>query len=115
MREDIRQYLEVKDQYPEAIVLVQSPDQRFYEAFFDGARPLIKHLEMIGTRMKSGAKELGRVRVAGFSVQSLHKYLDRLPQQGEVVIAEGKGAISVHPHQLPALVVEELPLPKSVG
>ena len=34
MSGDMRQYLEVKEQYPEAIVLVQSPAQRFYEAFF---------------------------------------------------------------------------------
>ncbi|PSR19297.1 hypothetical protein C8255_02955, partial [filamentous cyanobacterium CCP3] len=46
MPSDMRQYLEVKEQYPDAIVLVQSPDQRFYEAFFEGARPLIEHLEM---------------------------------------------------------------------
>ncbi|PSN14596.1 hypothetical protein C7293_10960, partial [filamentous cyanobacterium CCT1] len=52
MPSDMRQYLEVKDQYPDAIVLVQSPDQRFYEAFFEGARPLIEHLEMIGTSME---------------------------------------------------------------
>ncbi|WP_052050817.1 strawberry notch C-terminal domain-containing protein [Leptolyngbya sp. KIOST-1] len=107
MPSDLRQYLAVKEQYPDAIVLVQSPDQRFYEAFFQGARPLIEHLEMIGTSMESGVKELGRVRVAGFPVQSLHKYLDRLPQHGEVVIAEGEGAIAVHPHQPPALTVEK--------
>ncbi|MGG6240971.1 DUF6908 domain-containing protein [Nodosilinea sp. AN01ver1] len=109
MPSDMRQYLEVKDQYPDAIVLVKSPDQRFYEAFLDGARPLIEHLEMIGTSMESGVKELGRVRMAGFPVQSLHKYLDRLTQQGEVVIVEGEGAIAVHPHQSLALVVEEPP------
>ncbi|PSR19301.1 hypothetical protein C8255_02775 [filamentous cyanobacterium CCP3] len=116
MPTDMRQYLEVKDQYPEAIVLVKSPDQRFYEAFFEGARPLIEHLEMIGTSMESGVKELGRVRVAGFPVQSLHKYLDRLTQHGEVVIVDGDGAIAVHPHQPPALVVEEPtpPDPKTV-
>jgi hypothetical protein len=99
MPSDMRQYLEVKDQYPKAIALVKSPDQRFYEAFFEGARPLIEHLEMIGTSMESGVKELGRVPVAGFPVESLHKYLDRLTQQGEVVIVDGEGAISVHPHQ----------------
>jgi len=91
MREDIRQYLEVKEQYPDAIVLVKSPDQQFYEAFFEGARPLMEHLEMIGTSMESGVKELGRVQAAGFPVQSLHKYLDRLAQQGDVVIVEGEG------------------------
>ncbi|MBE9112041.1 strawberry notch C-terminal domain-containing protein, partial [Nodosilinea sp. LEGE 07298] len=101
MPSDMRQYLEVKEQYPDAIVLVQSPDQRFYEAFFDGARPLIKHLEMIGTSMESGMKELGRVPVAGFPVGSLHKYLDRLAQQGDVVIVDGEGAIAIHPHYSP--------------
>jgi hypothetical protein len=109
MPSDMRQYLAVKEQYPDAIVLVKSPDQRFYEAFFDGARPLIEHLEMIGTSMESRVKELGRVPVAGFPVESLHKYLDRLTQQGEVVIADGKGAIAVHPHHPPDLVVEEPP------
>ncbi|WP_155523992.1 DUF6908 domain-containing protein [Nodosilinea nodulosa] len=98
MPSDMRQYLEVKEQYPDAIVLVKSPDQRFYEAFFEGARPLMEHLEMIGTSTESGVKELGRVRVAGFPVGSLHKYLDRLAQHGEVVIAEGEGAIAIHPH-----------------
>jgi predicted RNA methylase len=112
MPSDMRQYLEVKDQYPDAIVLVKSPDQRFYEAFFEGARPLIEHLEMIGTSMESGVKELGRVRVAGFPVQSLHKYLDRLTQHGEVVIVDGEGAIAIHPHQPSALVVEEPALPE---
>lgn len=91
MPSDMRQYLEVKEQYPGAIVLVQSPDQRFYEAFFEGARPLMEHLEMIGTSMESGVKELGRVRVAGFPVQSLHKYLDRLTQQGRWLLPRGRG------------------------
>jgi hypothetical protein len=99
MPSDMRQYLAVKDQYPDAIVLVKSPDQRFYEAFFEGAQPLIEHLEMIGTSMESGVKELGRVRAAGFPVGSLHKYLDRLTRQGKVVIAEGEGAIALHLHQ----------------
>ncbi|MBE9137389.1 strawberry notch C-terminal domain-containing protein, partial [Nodosilinea sp. LEGE 07088] len=112
MPSDMRQYLEVKDQYPDAIVLVKSPDQRFYEAFFEGARPLIEHLEMIGTSMESGVKELGRVRVAGFPVESLHKYLDKLAQQGEVVIADLEGAIAVYPHQPPALALEEPPQPE---
>lgn len=112
MPSDMRQYLEVKEQYPGAIVLVQSPDQRFYEAFFEGARPLMEHLEMIGTSMESGVKELGRVRVAGFPVQSLHKYLDRLTQQGEVVIAEGEGAIALHPQQPTESTLEEsAPIP----
>ncbi|WOD39884.1 strawberry notch C-terminal domain-containing protein [Nodosilinea sp. E11] len=109
MPSDIRQYLEVKDQYPDAIVLVQSPDQRFYEAFFEGARPLIEHLEMIGTSMESGVKELGRVPVAGFPVGSLHKYLDKLTQQGEVVIAELEGAIAIHPHHPPEPTALEEP------
>lgn len=109
MPSDMRQYLEVKEQYPDAIVLVKSPDDRFYEAFFDGAQPLIEHLEMIGTSMESGVKELGRVRVAGFPVGSLHKYLDRLTRQGEVVIAEGEGAIALHPHQLPEPTAIEEP------
>ncbi|MBW4653793.1 MAG: strawberry notch C-terminal domain-containing protein [Kaiparowitsia implicata GSE-PSE-MK54-09C] len=111
MPSDMRQYLEVKEQYPDAIVLVKSPDQRFYEAFFDGARPLIEHLEMIGTSMESGIKELGRVPVAGFPVGSLHKYLDRLTQQGEVVIAEGEGegAIAIHPHHPPEPTAREEP------
>jgi hypothetical protein len=112
MPSDMRQYLEVKEQYPDAIVLVKSPDQRFYEAFFEGARPLIEHLEMIGTSIESGVKELGRVPVAGFPVESLHKYWDRLTQHGEVVIAELEGAITVHPHQPLPLVVEEVPPPE---
>ncbi len=106
---DMRQYLDVKDQYPDAIVLVQSPDQRFYEAFFEGAQPLMEHLEMIGTSTESGVKELGRVRVAGFPVKSLHKYLDRLAQHGEVVIAEGEGAITIHPHHPPEPTALEEP------
>jgi hypothetical protein len=109
IREDIRQYLEVKDQYPEAIVLVKSPDQQFYEAFFEGAQPLMEHLEMIATRVESGVKEMGRVLAAGFPVRSLHKYLDMLTQHGEVVIAEGEGAIAIHPHQLPEPTTLEAP------
>ncbi len=108
MWEDIQQYLEVKEQYPDAIALVKSPDQRFYEAFFEGTQPLIEHLEMIGTSMESGVKKLGRVPVAGFPVQNLHKYLDRLTQQQEVVIVDGEGAIAVHTHHPPEPILEEL-------
>lgn len=75
---------------------------------------MIEHLEMIGTSMDSRVKELDRVPVAGFLVGSLHKYLDRLIQQGEVVIAELEGAIAVHPHQPLAQIVEEPPPPEPV-
>lgn len=109
MPSDMRQYLEVKDQYPEAIVLVKSPDQQFYEAFFEGAQPLMEHLEMIATRVESGVEKMGRVLAAGFPVRSLNKYLDKLTQHGEVVIAEREGAIAIHPHQLPEPTAIEEP------
>ncbi|MFH7244172.1 MAG: hypothetical protein ACHWZW_15145 [Spirulina sp.] len=38
MRADLRQYLDVQAQHPEAIILVKSPDLRFYKAFLEGVQ-----------------------------------------------------------------------------
>jgi hypothetical protein len=99
MRADLRQYLDVQAQHPEAIILVKSPDLRFYEAFLEGVQPLTEHLELIATRVASGVPVLGQVPVAGFPAERLPQYLETLTQHGAVAVAEGDGSISVHPHQ----------------
>lgn len=99
MRADLRQYLDVQAQHPEAIILVKSPDLRFYEAFLEGVQPLTEHLELIATRVASGVPVLGQVPVAGFPAERLPQYLETLTQHGAVAVAEGNGSISVHPHQ----------------
>jgi hypothetical protein len=78
---DIRGYMEFKDQHLDALVLVQTSDQRFYETFFEDAQQLGQALELILTSKESGIPEVGRVVAAGFPVKSLDKYLELLRQR----------------------------------
>jgi len=114
---DIRGYMEFKDQHLDALVLVQTSDQRFYETFFEDAQQLGQTLELILTSKESGIPEVGRVVAAGFPVKSLDKYLEPLRERGAVVLVDKDSQPVVYSQRVAASVeveAESLPEPESV-
>ncbi|MEE2656615.1 MAG: DNA mismatch repair protein MutS [Chloroflexota bacterium] len=80
-----RQYLEIKKQNPDAIVLFRLGD--FYETFDDDARTAAGVLEITLTGRDMG--KAGRVPMAGVPAQALEVYLARLIKRGyKVAICE---------------------------
>jgi len=80
-----RQYLRVKEQHPEAIVLFRLGD--FYETFDEDARVASRELDIVLT-----AREMGKgnkVPMAGIPYHALENYLGRLVGRGyKVAICE---------------------------
>jgi DNA mismatch repair protein MutS len=70
----IRQYLEIKKQYPDAILFFRLGD--FYEMFFDDARLASRELEITLTGREGGAKE--RVPMCGIPYHASDTYIARL-------------------------------------
>jgi hypothetical protein len=97
--DDIRGYMGFKDQHLDALVLVQTSDQRFYETFFEDAQQLGQTLELILTSKESGIPEVGRVVAAGFPVKSLDKYLEPLRERGAVVLVDKDGQPVIYSQQ----------------
>ena len=108
---DVQQYLAVKDQHPDAVVLVQTSDRRFYETFFDDAKQLAQTLDLILTSQPATAPNAERIPAAGFPVKSLEKYLEPLRQVSAVAISDLDGAITVHTQREDEAVFEEAPTP----
>ncbi|MGF1523285.1 MAG: strawberry notch C-terminal domain-containing protein [Leptolyngbyaceae cyanobacterium] len=108
---DVQQYLAVKEQHPDVLVLVQTSDRRFYEAFFDDAKQLAQTLDLILTSQTPTALNTERIPAAGFPVQSLAKYLEPLRQVSAVAIADIDGAIAVHTQQADQPIIEDAPTP----
>jgi DNA mismatch repair protein MutS len=81
----IAQYLALKEQYPEALLLARVGD--FYEAYGDDAEDLAQSLHIICTSKEAG--KAGRIAMAGVPYHSVDSYLARLMRQRRVVaIAE---------------------------
>ena len=76
-----RQYLRIKQDYPDAIVLFRLGD--FYETFDDDARLASRELDIVLT-FKSMGKNL-KVPLAGIPAHSLESYLARLIKKGHRV------------------------------
>ena len=69
-----RQYLELKRQYPDALLLVRMGD--FYETFDEDARTMARVLDIVLTSRDVGGG--GRAPLAGIPYRSLESYLGRL-------------------------------------
>ncbi len=69
-----RQYLQIKKQYQDAILLFQLGD--FYEAFDEDARVIAKELEIVLTSREMGKSN--RVPMAGIPYHALENYLAKL-------------------------------------
>ena len=95
MTEIRRQYLKIKQSYPEAIVLFRLGD--FYETFDEDAKLTSRLLEITLTSREMGKGQ--RIPMAGIPYHALDSYLARLVGRGyKVAICEqltppGKGLI----------------------
>ncbi|MGJ3250727.1 MAG: DNA mismatch repair protein MutS [Elainellaceae cyanobacterium] len=74
-----QQYVDVKDQYPHAIVLYRIGD--FFETFFQDAIAVSRELELVLTSKEAG-KEIGRVPLAGIPHHALERYCAQLVEKG---------------------------------
>ncbi|MEJ2208491.1 MAG: DNA mismatch repair protein MutS [Anaerolineae bacterium] len=85
-----RQYLQIKKQYPEAIVLFRLGD--FYETFDDDAKIVAQVCDIVLTSRPVGKKQ--RVPLAGVPYHAVEGYLARLIQAGhKVAIVEQVGDV----------------------
>src|SRR5579885_2084349 len=89
-----RQYLQIKSQYPDAILLYQVGD--FYETFDEDATITARELQIVLTSRSYGDE---RVPLAGIPLHALDNYVGKLIQRGyRVAICEqvgegGKGVV----------------------
>nr|WP_237073411.1 DNA mismatch repair protein MutS [Prosthecochloris sp. GSB1] len=74
----MRQYLEVKDRYPEFLLLFRVGD--FYESFFDDARRVSEALNIVLTRRSNGST--ADIPMAGFPHHACEGYIARLVKKG---------------------------------
>lgn len=74
----IRQYLEIKEQYPDMLIFYRIGD--FYEMFFNDALVASKELEIVLTGKDAGVEE--RVPMCGVPYHSVTGYLDTLTAKG---------------------------------
>lgn len=82
----IQQYLEIKRQYQDAIVLYRLGD--FYETFFEDAVTMSRELEITLTGRDAGSV-LGRIPLAGVPAKSVDSYLEKLVEKNiKVAICE---------------------------
>ena len=85
------QYLELKRQHPDALLLFRMGD--FYESF-DGDAETCASLLGIALTSRPMGKEEGRIPLAGIPHQSLERHLERLVAAGQrVAIAEQVGPV----------------------
>ena len=78
-----RHYVEVKEQYPHALLLYRVGD--FFECFFQDAVTISRELELVQTS-KEGGKELGRVAMTGVPHHALERYSTMLVEKGYAVV-----------------------------
>ena len=79
------QYLEIKKEYPDALVLFRSGD--FYELFFDDAKTASRELELVLTGKNAGVDE--RIPMCGVPHHAVTAYIDKLIKRGyKVAIVE---------------------------
>ncbi|HEV2579927.1 MAG TPA: DNA mismatch repair protein MutS [Ktedonobacteraceae bacterium] len=84
-----RQYLQMKSQYPDAILLYQVGD--FYETFDEDAVVAARVLQIVLTKRAYGEE---RVPLAGIPLHALDNYVGKLVQQGyKVAICDQVGEV----------------------
>jgi DNA mismatch repair protein MutS len=75
-------YVEVKEQYPNALLFYRVGD--FFECFFQDAVTIARELELVQTS-KEGGKELGRVAMTGVPHHAVERYSTILVEKGYAV------------------------------
>lgn len=82
----IQQYLEIKRQYQDAILLYRLGD--FYETFFEDAVVMSRELELTLTGREAGPV-IGRIPLAGVPAKAIDNYLEKLIEKNfKVAICE---------------------------
>ncbi len=85
-----RQYLQIKSQYPDTLLLYQVGD--FYETFDEDARVAARDLQIVLTSRHYGEDE--RVPLAGIPIHALDNYVGKLVARGHrVAICEQIGEV----------------------
>lgn len=85
-----RQYLRIKSQYPDAILMYQVGD--FYETFDEDARITSRELQIVLTRKYYGEDE--PIPLAGVPLHALENYVGKLVQRGfKVAICDQVGVV----------------------
>src|SRR6266571_8180570 len=86
-----KQYLEIKKQFPDAILMYQVGD--FYETFDEDAYIASRELQIVRTTRSYG-KGKERVPLAGIPLHALDNYVGKLIQRGyKVAICEQVGEV----------------------
>ncbi len=75
----MQHYVELKDQYPHALLLYRVGD--FYEVFFQDACTVSEQLELVLTST-NGGKEIGRVPMSGVPHHAIDRYCALLVEKG---------------------------------
>ncbi len=75
----MRQYLTIKEHYPDTIVLYRVGD--FYETFFNDAKVCSKELELVLTKKDAGIKN-EPVPMAGVPYHAIDSYIEKLSEKG---------------------------------
>ncbi|PSR18517.1 DNA mismatch repair protein MutS [filamentous cyanobacterium CCP3] len=78
----MRHYVEMKEQYPHALVLYRVGD--FFETFFQDAIAIARELELVLTSKDAG-KTIGRVPLAGIPHHALDRYCTLLVERGYAI------------------------------
>lgn len=82
----MRQYLEIKEQYPDTLVFFRLGD--FYEMFFNDALVASRELEIVLTGRDAGTQN-DRVPMCGVPHHAVNNYIERLSEKGyKVAIVE---------------------------
>ena len=76
------QYLEIKEQYPDTLILFRLGD--FYELFFEDAKIASKVLELVLTGKNAGADE--KVPMCGVPYHSITSYIETLIKKLRIII-----------------------------
>lgn len=81
----MRQYMEIKDQYPEELLFFRLGD--FYELFFEDGITASRELELTLTGKNAGLKE--RIPMCGVPFHSVTPYIEKLVEKGyKIAICE---------------------------
>lgn len=83
LSEMMQRYIEVKDQYPHALLFFRVGD--FFECFFNDAITISQELELVQTT-KSAGKEIGRVPMTGVPFEHVYRYGNMLLEKGYAVV-----------------------------
>ncbi|MGB3136258.1 MAG: DNA mismatch repair protein MutS [Nodosilinea sp.] len=78
----MRHYVEMKEQYPHALVLYRVGD--FFETFFQDAIAIARELEIVLTSKDAG-KSIGRVPLSGIPHHALDRYCTLLVEKGYAI------------------------------